>query len=129
MKNGHAVALALACFGLGSFAVQAPHAQPRTPVYLVGEVEVTNLEGYTKEYSPKVRPTVQAAGGRVIALGGGEKDLITLEGAPAKRVFVQVWESREQLQAWFNSADYKAAREIGDRFATFRHFAVNGVAP
>jgi uncharacterized protein (DUF1330 family) len=62
----------------------------------------------------------------VIALGGAEKDLTTLEGTPAKRVFVQVWESREQLLAWFNGAEYKSAREIGDRYATFRHFVVNG---
>ncbi len=128
MKARYATALAVAAFGLGAIAVQTLHAQPKPPVYLVGEVDVTNLEGYSKEYSPKVRASVQAAGGRVIALGGGEKDLTTLEGTPAKRVFIQVWDSREQLQAWFNGADYKAAREVGDRYATFRHFVVNGVA-
>jgi uncharacterized protein (DUF1330 family) len=127
MKTRYALVLAAATFGLGAIAVQTLHAQSRPPVYLVGEVEVSNAEAYSKQYSPKVQASVKAAGGRVIALGAAPKNLTTLEGAPAKRVFIQVWDSREQLQAWFDGDDYKAAREIGDRYATFRHFVVEGV--
>lgn len=130
MKTNSKITIAIiAGAAISGAAIQSLHSQSKPPVYLVGEVDVTNLEGYAKEYSPKVRASVKAAGGRVIALGGGSetKNLTTLEGTPAKRVFIQVWDSQEQLQAWWNSADYKAARSVGNKYATFRHFVVDGV--
>ena len=45
-----------------------------------------------------------------------------------RRITIQVWDSLEQAQAWRKSADYKAARMIGDKYATYRAFAVEGVA-
>jgi Domain of unknown function (DUF1330) len=70
MKNACTVTLAaLAGFGLGALAVQTLHAQGTPPVYYVSEIEITNLEGYTKEYAPKVQGTVKAAGGRLLAAG------------------------------------------------------------
>lgn len=117
---------------VGALGIQKLSAEEtaKRPVYVVGEVDVKDVEGYTKEYSPKVRATVKAAGGRVIALGSSDKqDLITLEGQPGKRAFIQIWNDADQMQAWFNSPDYKEARKIGDKYATFRHIAVYGVAP
>lgn len=115
----------------GGLAVQELHAQAniKKPVYLVGEVDVKDHDGYTNEYSPKARATVLAAGGRILARGstGGSNNLVTLEGTPAKRVFIQVWDSTEQMQAWYNSAEYKDARKIGDKYATFRQFVVDSV--
>ena len=85
MKTSYTVTLAmLAGFGLGSVAVQGLHAQAKPPVYYISEISVTDLDGYTKEYAPKV-------------------------------------------QAWRNSAEYKELRKIGDKYATFRAFAVEGV--
>jgi heme-degrading monooxygenase HmoA len=37
-----------------------------------------------------------------------------------------IWDSMERLQAWFNSPDYRAARKIGDKYAKFRTFAIQG---
>jgi len=37
---------------------------------------------------------------------------------------VLVWDNMEQLQAWRNSADFKEARKIGDKYAKFRSFAI-----
>ena len=39
----------------------------------------------------------------------------------------QAWDSLEKIQAWRNSAEYKKAREIGDKHAKFRAFAVEGL--
>jgi heme-degrading monooxygenase HmoA len=45
----------------------------------------------------------------------------SLKGAPAaNRVSIQQWDSLEKLQAWRNSAEFKKAREIGDKYAKFR---------
>ncbi len=43
------------------------HAQSKPPVYAISEVQITNEEGYFKEYAPKVREAIKAGGGRIIA--------------------------------------------------------------
>jgi len=46
---------------------------------------------------------------------------------PKSRVVIHVWDSLEQIQAWYNSPEYKEARKIGEKYAKFRSFAVDGV--
>ena len=126
MKTRYTVTLAmLAGFGLGAVAMQGLHAQAKPPVYYIAEIDVTNVDAYTKEYAPAAQATLKAAGGRLLAAG---QNVTSFEGAPpTKRVAVSVWDSVDKLQAWRNSADYKKAREIGDKLAKFRAFSVEGV--
>jgi uncharacterized protein (DUF1330 family) len=131
MKTQYAVALAIATgFGLGAAAVQGLHAQAKPPVYFITEIDVSNPEAYAKEYAPKAQATIKAAGGRFLAIGGsgasGAK-VTAFDGEAPKRAVVQVWDSLEKIQAWYNSADYKETRKIGDKYATFRSFAVEGM--
>jgi uncharacterized protein (DUF1330 family) len=115
----------LAGAALGAAAVQGLHAQAKPPVYLVSEIDVTNVDAYTKEYVPKVRATIKAAGGRLL---GASQQVTPIEGDPPKsRVTINAWDSLEQLQAWRNSPEYKEARQIGDKYAKFRSFVVEGV--
>ena len=115
MKTHYTVTLAmLAGFGLGAVAVQGLHAQAKPPVYYIAEIEPTNLDAYMKDYAPLAQKTIRDGGGRIVA-GGPAK---SIEGDPPKtRVVVQVWDSPEKIQAWRNSAEYKKAREIGDKLA------------
>jgi uncharacterized protein (DUF1330 family) len=126
MKTHFTVAIAmLAGFGLGAVATQNLNAQGKPLVYTVTEIEVTNLEAYTKEYAPLAQASIKNSGGKLLAAG---QKLTTLEGAPpAPRVAIQAWDSLEKAQAWRNSADYKKAREIGDKYAKFRAFAIEGL--
>jgi Domain of unknown function (DUF1330) len=56
--------------------------------------------------------------------------LLRFEGAPpAPRVVVVQFESLEKLQALYESAPYKQAVAIGDKYATQRIFGVEGVLP
>jgi uncharacterized protein (DUF1330 family) len=112
---------------VGAAAVQTLHAQATPPVYYIAEIDVTNLEGYAKEFAPKGQAIVKAAGGRVLAAG---QKVTALEGEPPKsRVAVFVWDSMDKLQAWRNSAEFKENRKIGDKYAKFRAFAIEGAAP
>jgi heme-degrading monooxygenase HmoA len=43
-------------------------------------------------------------------------------------VTIQAWDSLEKAQAWRNSAEYKELRKIGDKYAKFRAYAVEGMA-
>jgi uncharacterized protein (DUF1330 family) len=126
MKTRYVVALAsIVSFGLGAAAIQGLHAQATPPVYLVTEITVTNLDAYTKEYAPLAQASIKKSGGKLLAAG---QKVTSLEGAPpAPRIAIQQWDSLEKAQAWRNSAEYKEARKIGDKYAKFRAFAVEGL--
>ena len=111
---------------IGGAAIQGLHAQAKPPVYYVAEIDTSNLDAYMKDYAPLAQASIKAAGGRIVA-GGAAK---AFEGDPPKaaRVVVQMWDSEEQIQKWRSSADYKKAREIGDKLAKFRSYAVPGTA-
>jgi uncharacterized protein (DUF1330 family) len=126
MKRHYVLTLAmLSGLAFGAAAVQALHAQTKPAVYYIAEVDVTDLDGYLKEYAPKAAASSKAFGGQTLAAG---QEITQIEGAPAKRrVVIVKWESLEQLQAWRNSDQYKADRKIGDKYAKIRAFAVEGL--
>ena len=125
MKTRYTVTFAmLAGFGLGAVAVQGLHAQAKPPIYYVAEIDVTNIDAYTKEYAPLAQASIK---GRRRLLAAGQ-NITSIEGAPpTKRVAIQVWDSMDKIQAWRNSAEYKKAREIGNKHAKFRAFTVEGL--
>ena len=127
MKTNYKIAIALVAGAtIGGAAIQGLHAQAKPPVYTVSEIDVTNVAAYEKEFAPVAQASIRKSGGKVLA---GSQKVTSLEGTPPKsRVTIQVWDSLEQAQTWRNSADYKAARMIGDKYATYRAFAVEGVA-
>ncbi|PYM42274.1 MAG: hypothetical protein DME12_08415 [Candidatus Rokuibacteriota bacterium] len=126
MKTQYVVTLAVvAGFGLGAVTVQSLHAQAKPPVYYIAEIDVTNVDAYVKEYAPVAQGTIKKFGGRLLAAG---QKVTAIEGQPPKpRVAVQVWDSMEKIKAWRNSAEYKEARKIGDKYAKFRAFTVEGL--
>ena len=127
MKMRFAVAMGmLAGIGIGATAVQGLHAQAKAPVYLVTEIDVTNADAYVKEYAPLAQASIKKSGGKLLA---ASLKVISVEGAAPKRVAIQAWDSLEQIQAWRSSEDYKDARKIGDKYATFRSYAIDGIAP
>ena len=119
------LAAAVAGFAAGAVTIEQLHAQAKPPVYYVAEVNVKNLEAYQKEYAPKAQAIIKKHGGKLLAAG---QNVTSIEGAPpAPRVAIQQWESMEKILAWRNSAEYKEARKIGEKYATFRSFAVVGM--
>jgi uncharacterized protein (DUF1330 family) len=125
MKTHYTVALAmLAGVAVGAVAVQGLHAQAKPPVYTVTEIDVTNVDAYVKEYVPIVQPIVKKGGGKQLA---ASLKVTAFEGTAPKRVAINQWESLEKAQALYNSAEYKDAQKIGDKYAKFRRYAVEGV--
>jgi uncharacterized protein (DUF1330 family) len=124
MRTLYAVGFAMfAGFALGAVAVQGLHAQTKPPIYLITEIDTPNMDTYMKDYAPLAQKSIRDAGGRIVAGGPGK----SIEGDPPKaRVTVQVWESPEKMLAWRSSAEYKKAREVGDKLAKFRSFTVEG---
>src|ERR1700737_245113 len=106
MKTWVWVALSmLAGIGLGAVGVAGIHAQARPPIYYIAEIEVTNLDGYLKDYVPR--------------------DQANIKGEPPKsRVAVLAWDSIEKIQTWRDSAQAKEIRALGHKYAKFRAFTV-----
>jgi uncharacterized protein (DUF1330 family) len=124
MKVGYIVALSmLAGVALGS-AIETLRAQAKPPVYMIAINEVTDQDGYTKEYVPTAQDSVKHHGGVYVAAGPGTQIVGNLPSGP---VVILRWESMEALQSWRNSADFKAALKVGENYAKFNIVAVSGV--
>ena len=112
---------------LGAAAVQALHAQAKPPAYNFAEITIKDQDGYNKEYLPVITKALTDAGGKFIVRGG---KTISYEGAaPAPRVVVVQFENLDKLQALYNSASYKDAIAVGDKYSTQRIFGVEGASP
>jgi uncharacterized protein (DUF1330 family) len=87
--------------------------------------EVSDAAALEKEFVPLARPTVRAHGGRPLA---SSPNPIAIEGpTPKFRVVINQWDSVEQVREWNKSADYQKAREVGNKYAKFQIFVVEGL--
>jgi uncharacterized protein (DUF1330 family) len=110
----------------GAAAVQALHAQAKPPAFVVGEIDVKNAELLDKEYVPNASKAVRDGGGKYLVLGGKS---VSFYGEPPKRILIMAFDNLAKAEAAFNSAAYKQAKAAGDKYATFRIYAVEGVTP
>jgi len=128
MRTHYWIALSLAAgMALGAAAVQGLHAQARPLAYVVGEINVTDPEGFKTEFGPIARKALaEAPGYRALVLGG---KVVPIQGeAPKARVIINVFDNLDAAVQAYNSPDFKAAKKIGDKYATFRTYAVEGRA-
>jgi uncharacterized protein (DUF1330 family) len=116
----------MAGIAAGAAAVHALHAQAKPPAYVVAEIDVTNLEPYDREYVPPAAKAIVDGGGKYIVRGG---ETVAFFGDPPKpRIAIMVFESMDKAKAAFDSAAYKEAKKVGDRYARFRVYAVEGLS-
>jgi uncharacterized protein (DUF1330 family) len=109
---------------LGAAGVHELHAQSKPPVYVVTEIAVRNLTGYVNDYAPRAQESIKKAGGKILA---ASLNVTQLEGPAPTRVVIQVWDSPEQIAAYAHGSDYDELRKVGERYAKFRSFAVEGL--
>jgi len=128
MKTLYVTALSLTAGAVfGAAGVEMLHAQAKPPVYQVTLQTVSNQDALMKEFVPAARAAIKQYGGAPVASGAP----VAIEGAapPVQRVVINQWPSVEKLREWNKSAEYRKAREIGDKYAKFQIFAVEGVSP
>jgi uncharacterized protein (DUF1330 family) len=127
--NRH-VTMGLAMLGsatLGATAVQTLHAQAKPPAFQIVEIAVNNQDAYTKEFVPVIGKVTTEAGGKFLARGG---KTISVQGAPAEpRIVVVQFDNLDKMQALFDSAAFKQAMAVGNKYATQRIVGVEGVSP
>ena len=120
------------CAALGAVGGEELHSQTRSPAYLIGQIDVSDPDGYAKEYLPKAREIIKAHGGRLVAAAGaaasGSK-VVAVDGEPPKRVVIYMYPSMEALMAWRNDPEYVQVRGVGEKYAKYRTFAVEAASP
>lgn len=73
------------------------------PSYLIANYNVTNPEGY-KQYTATVGPTILGHGGKILVAGPGSTPV---EGDPGSITVILEFPTREALQGWYDSPEYK----------------------
>ncbi|WP_249160234.1 DUF1330 domain-containing protein [Bradyrhizobium manausense] len=121
----------LACTALGALGSRALHGETSRPAYLIGQIDVSDPDGYAREYLPKAREIIKAHGGKLVAAAGAAAtgaQVIAVDGNPPKRVVIYMYPSMEALRAWRNDPAYVKVRAVGEKYATYHTFAVEGAA-
>jgi uncharacterized protein (DUF1330 family) len=99
------------------------HAQSKPLGYIIAQNTVSDPEGYSKDFAPKIGKTIQNAGGKFLGKS------VQIHGEPpAQRIVIVQFESLDKAMAWANSKEAKDAWPVGDKYGTFRDFAVEGVS-
>jgi uncharacterized protein (DUF1330 family) len=112
---------------IGAAAIQTLHAQAKPPGYVVVEIDVSNPDAYAKEFLPGAGKALTEGGIKFLARGGKS---MSIEGeAPKSRLVIAQFESLEKAHAAYTSPAYLEARKIGNKYAKFRIWAIEGVAP
>ena len=115
----------IAGIALGAALVETLRAQAKPQAYVVGEINITDPDGFAKNFSPLARKALaEAPGYRALVLGG--KTVAIEVPAPTTRVVINVFDNLDAAVQAYNSPDFKAAKKIGDKYATFRTYAVEG---
>jgi uncharacterized protein (DUF1330 family) len=127
MLGKYKIALAMiGSFAFGAVAAQSLNAQARPPAYVVAEVNIKNREKFEVQFLPPAVRAVEDAGGSYVVQGG---KTIALQGLPPQsRIVVIKFESMGKMQAWWNTPARKAADTIGEKYASFRVYAVEGTS-
>jgi uncharacterized protein (DUF1330 family) len=119
-----ALVLAAAGFALGAGAIQALHAQAKPPAYLIASVEVSDVNGYQKDFLPPAKKSLANAGAKYVAASGAaaSSKIVTLAGQPPSRLVVLQFENMDKLKSRYQ-AEGKAVEESGHKCATSLHSA------
>jgi uncharacterized protein (DUF1330 family) len=91
--------------------------------YVVVDVEVLDPAGY-EEYRKMAPVSIELYGGRYLVRGGA---VHPLEGEwPLKRLVILEFPDADRARAWWDSKEYRAARDLRQRTARARMILVEG---
>jgi uncharacterized protein (DUF1330 family) len=119
----------LTCAASGAFASEELHSQTKAPAFLIGQIDISDPDGYAREYLPKAREIIKSHGGRLIASGGAAANgtpVVAVDGEAPKRVIIYMYPDMASLQAWRNDPAYVEIRRVGEKYAKYHTFAVEG---
>ena len=114
-------------FMLGAGAIQALHAQAKPPAYVVAEVNVKDRAGYEENFLNSTKTDVSQHGGKYLA-GGYDKTLSLVGAEPPNRLLIIQFPNMDAVNEWRKQGEEDMENTVGAKYATFRIYAVEGVA-
>jgi uncharacterized protein (DUF1330 family) len=128
MKSILKTAAAVACgLVVGGGAIQMLHAQSKPPAFVVAEIVVRDLEGYEMNFLKPAQKTIAEHGGKYLA--GGFNKTVTLSGSePPNRVVILQFANMDAVKAWRQEGEADLENDVGEKYAKFRVYAVEGIA-
>jgi uncharacterized protein (DUF1330 family) len=128
MKTAFRFAAAVACgLLIGGGAVQMLHAQSKPPAFVVAEITVRDLEGYEMNFLKPAQKSIADHGGKYLA--GGFNKTESLSGSePPNRVVILQFANMDAIKAWRQEGEADLENNVGNKYAGFRVYAVEGVA-
>ena len=94
-------------------------------VYMIGDVDIKNIEEY-KKYMEKVKPMIESYGGEYLIRGGEIDALETNLWKPTRIVLVK-FPNKKIAMEWYNSDEYKTYKNIRLDNATSNILMVEGL--
>jgi len=92
--------------------------------YILVEIEVTDPIGY-EEYKQLAPASIALFGGKYLVRGGPTE---CLEGAwPSKRLVILEFSDADKARAWWDSREYRPARDLRQRTARADMLLVEGL--
>jgi uncharacterized protein (DUF1330 family) len=111
---------------VGGGAIQLLHAQSKPPAFVVSEIAVKDEEGYAQNFLKAAQKDIADHGGNYLA--GGYKKTISLAGSePPNRVVILQFADMDQVKEWRDQGAMDLENSVGNKYASFRIYAVEGV--
>jgi uncharacterized protein (DUF1330 family) len=114
-------------FLLGAGAIQALHAQAKPLAYVVSEINVKDRAGYDENFVKSTKTDISQHGGKYLA-GGYNKTLSLVGAEPPNRVVILQFPNMDAVKEWRKQGEEDMENTVGGKYATFRIYAVEGVA-
>jgi uncharacterized protein (DUF1330 family) len=93
---------------------------------VVAEVTVRDVEGYEMNFLKPAQKTIADHGGKYLA--GGYNKTVTLSGSePPNRVVILQFANIDAVKAWRQEGEADLENNVGNKYASFRVYAVEGV--
>jgi uncharacterized protein (DUF1330 family) len=112
---------------VGGGAVQMLHAQSKPPTFVVAEITVKDLEGYEMNFLKPAQKTIAEHGGKYLA--GGFNKTVSLTGSePPNRVVILQFANIYAVKSWRQEGEADLESNVGNKYAAFRVYSVEGAA-
>jgi uncharacterized protein (DUF1330 family) len=129
MTGSLKITIAIACGLLvGGGAVQLLHAQSKPPAFVVAEVAVKDRDGFEENFLKAARKDIADHGGKYLA-GGYNKTLSLVGDEPPNRVVILQFANMDAVKEWNDQGAMDMENTVGSKYAKFRIYAVEGMAP
>ena len=127
MRSALKITVAITCGLLvGGGAVQLLHAQAKPPAFVITEITVKDEAGYNNNFLKPAQKSIIDHGGKYLA--GGYNKTLSLSGSePPNRVVLLQFPNMDAITAWRKEGEADLENDVGEKYAKFRAYAIEGV--